>query len=122
MATTTTASPTTRTFFDALNEKDLGATLALIADDTVDNFVDIEGFRDKPAIGLFSDELLAAFPFFPMTVGGIMSPGASDPEDEMGRDDIEWGPSCTAWETRVGCSDDVNVGPGRARTGQAPRR
>jgi len=73
VATTTTASPTEvpRTFFDALNEKDLDATMALIANAT---------------------------------------------------DDIEAGPSSTAWETRVGCSDHVKLGPGRAQTGLVPRR
>ena len=101
MATTTTASPAgvTRTVFDALNKKDLDTITALIAHATVDNFVAIGEFRGKPAIGLFFDEPPAASPVFHMTVGGNMSPGESDPEDKMGWDNIECGPSCTAWET-----------------------
>jgi hypothetical protein len=49
--------------FDALGKRDLGAALALVADDSVDDdFVAIGEVRGKVAIRRLFEELLAAHP------------------------------------------------------------
>lgn len=59
--------------FDALGNRDLGAALALVADDSVDDFVAIGEVRGRVAIRRFFEELLAAFPDFKITVGRIVA-------------------------------------------------
>jgi steroid delta-isomerase-like uncharacterized protein len=62
-----------RTIFDALSKRDLGAALAPVADDNVDDFVAIGEVRGKAAIRAFFDELLTAFPDFEITVLRIVA-------------------------------------------------
>lgn len=64
-----------RKIFDALGKGDLGAALALVADDSVDDFVAIGEVRGGAAIRQFFEELLAAFPDFEITVGRIVADG-----------------------------------------------
>jgi steroid delta-isomerase-like uncharacterized protein len=59
--------------FDALGKGDLDAALALVADDSVDDFVAVGEVCGKAAIRGFFEELLAAFPDFVITVGRIVA-------------------------------------------------
>jgi len=61
-------------------------------------------------------------PSWTMTRQGIMGPGKSEHEDNMGWDGIESELSCSAREAGVGCFHDVDLGPGRVHTGPAPGR
>ena len=62
--------------FDALGKRDLGAAMALVADDAVDDFVVIGEVRGKAAIRRFFEELLAALPDFEITVSRIVADDA----------------------------------------------
>jgi len=57
-----------------------------------------------------------------MTRQGFVDPGESEQEDNMAWDDIEWELYCSAREAGVGCFHDVDLRPGQAHTGPAPRR
>jgi len=70
--TSSTPAEVARDIFAALVEKDLDAAMALVAEDSVDDFVAIGEIRGRPAIRAFFDELLTAFPDFDMTVERIV--------------------------------------------------
>jgi steroid delta-isomerase-like uncharacterized protein len=59
--------------FAELGKRNLDAALALVADDSVDDFVAIGEVSGKVAIRGFFEELLAAFPDFVITVGRILA-------------------------------------------------
>jgi steroid delta-isomerase-like uncharacterized protein len=59
--------------FDELGKRNLDAALALVADDSVDDFVAIGEVSGMVAIRRFFEDLLAAFPDFVITVGRIVA-------------------------------------------------
>lgn len=68
-----TPAEVARHIFDALSKRDLDAALALVAQDSIDDFVAIGEVRGRVAIRSFFGELLAAFPDFEITVVRIVA-------------------------------------------------